>query len=439
MARRYLIVGMGAAGIAAAETIRSQDPGGEVLLVSEDPHGYYSRPGLAYYLTGELPEKALAPMTEGDFRRLNLRRLHARVTALHPEEHRVDLERGESLNYDRLLIATGSISAPPLLPGANLEGVIKLDNLDDARQILNGGRRARAAVVLGGGITALEIVEGLHARHLRTHYFIRRDRYWSNVLDETESRIVENRLQDEGVQIHYHTEAAEIVGKHGHVAGVLTQDGRQIDCGLVAIAIGVRPRKELAEAAGLQTDRGILVNKYLQTSDPDLFAAGDVAQVFDPFSGKAILDTLWGVAVAQGRAAGRSMADQATPYHKAVPLNVTRLAGLTTTIIGTVGRGRDEDLQGIARGDSETWRQLPDSLSAESEFDVNHLRLVVGERTVLGAVIMGDQRLSRPLHHLIAQQADITAIREKLLQPEASIGELIVGFWAEWRREHAAP
>jgi NAD(P)H-nitrite reductase large subunit len=292
--------------------------------------------------------------------------------------------------------------------------------------------------VLGGGITALEIVEGLHARRIRTHYFIRRDRYWSNVLDETESCIVEQRLQEEGIQIHYRTEAAEVVGRQGRVTGVLTQDGQQIDCGLVAIAIGVRPRQELAEAAGLTTDRGILANEYLQTSDPDVFAAGDVAQVFDPFSAKSVLDTLWNTAVAQGRAAGRNMAGQSTPYHKAVPVNVTRLAGLTTTIIGTVGRGRDDDLQGIARGDSETWRQLPDSMSAESQFDVNHVRLVVSERTLVGAVIMGDQALSRPLHHLIAQQADITPIRENILRPGARLGDLIVAFWTDWRKAHAA-
>ena len=193
---------MGAAGIAAAEAIRSHDAKGEILLASEDVHGYYSRPGLAYYLTGKVPEEMLHPLTEHDFHRLNLRRLQAYVTALHPEAHRVEVAQGKSLAYDRLLIATGSIATQPSLPGADLEGVVKLDNLDDARQILDRGRRARVAVVMGGGITALEIVEGLRALRIRTHYFIRRDRYWSNVLDETESRIVEHRLQEEGVQIH---------------------------------------------------------------------------------------------------------------------------------------------------------------------------------------------------------------------------------------------
>ncbi len=437
MAQRYLLVGTGAAGIAAAEAIRGLDPYGDILLLGEEPHGYYSRPGLAYHLTGEVPERMLFPFTAQDFDRLRLRRLHARVVALQPDLHEVTLDDGHRLPYDRLLLSTGSLAASPPVPGVDLDGVVKLDDLADARRILKGCRRGRTAVVVGGGITALEIVEGFRARHVRTHYFLRGERYWSNVLDEAESRIIERRLQQEGVHIHYHTELAEILGKRGRVAGAVTVEGRRIDCDMVAIAIGVRPRTELAEGAGLATERGILVDECLQTSAPDVFAAGDVAQVFDPFSGRAVLDTLWGVAVAQGRAAGRNMAGQITAYRKSVPFNVTRLAGLTTTLIGTVGRGRDEDLLGIARGDSETWRQLPDALVAQNAFDVNRLRILVGERSLLGAIVMGDQTLSQPLYHLVAGQADITPIRSQLLQPAARFGDLIAGFWAAWRERHA--
>jgi len=436
--RRYLIVGSGAAGIAAAEGIRSQDTTGDVTLIGEEAAGFYSRPGLAYYLTGEVPESQLHPFTDDDFSRLEVRRLHARATRLHPQAHQVELHDGARLPYDRLLIATGSQAIMPPVAGADLAGVVKLDNLDDARQIVKHSRKARAAVVVGGGITALELVEGLRARRVKTHYFLRRERYWSNVLDETESRIVEHRLQEEGVQLHYHTDLAEIVGQRGRVTGVLTQNGQPIRCDIVAIAIGVQPCKELADTAGLETDRGILVNEYLQTSAQDVFAAGDVAQAFDPFSGKAALDTLWGVAVAQGRVAGLNMAGQATPYRKEVPFNVTRLAGLTTTIIGTVSRGPDQDLVGIARGDSETWRQLPDAIAAQDDFEVNRLRILVGQQTLLGAIVMGDQTLSRSLHHLIARRADVTPIRDRLLQPGASLADLIADFWLEWSRKNAA-
>ena len=115
--------------------------------------------------------------------------------------------------------------------------------------------------------------------------------------------------------------------------------------------------------------------------------------------------------------------------------NVTRLAGLTTTIIGTVGRGRDADVVGIARGDSETWRQLPDSMVAQTGFEVNRLRLLVGEKTLLGAIVMGDQNLSFPLEKIISENVDISPIREKLLMPHAKVSELITEFWASRQQD----
>ena len=175
----------------------------------------------------------------------------------------------------------------------------------------------------------------------------------------------------------------------------------------------------------------------MQTSHEDIFAAGDVAQVLDPLTGRYNLDSLWTPARQQGHIAGLNMAGTQSTYYKAVPFNVTRLAGLTTTIIGTVGRGLDEDLVGIARGDSETWRQLPDAISAQKGFDVNRVRVLVGERRLLGAVVMGDQTLSQPLQQIIARQADITPIRDALLQPQADIPEIILDFWSRWRNEDA--
>lgn len=439
MGRRYLIVGLGAAGLAAAETIRGLDAAGEILLVSDDPHGYYSRPGLAYYLTGELAESWLAPFSGADFRRLGLRRLHARAVALHPQAQEVELEDGPRLPYDRLLLATGSRAVAAPMPGAGLQGVVKLDDMADAHEILRRCRRARAAVVVGGGITALELAEGLNARKVRTHYLLRHDRYWPVVLDELESRIVEERLHKEGIRIHHGTEVSEIVGQGGRVRGVVTTDGQRIACDVVAVAVGVRPRMELAASAGLRADRGILVDEYLQSSVPGVLAAGDVAQVFDPASGRAVLDTLWGIAVGQGRAAGRNMAGQPLPYRKPVPFNVTRLAGLTTTIIGAVGRGRDGDLPDIARGDSETWRHHPGVPAAQAAFEVNRVRVRVGERTLLGAIVMGDQALSRPLQELVARQADVSPIRDELLRPDVRLGEVIARFWSEGSWRDAAP
>ena len=427
---RYVVIGSGVAGIAAVESIRSVDHDGEIVLIGDDPYGFYSRPGLAYYLTGELHDQALFPRTANDFRKFRFQYVKEKATKILRAEHVLELANQSQVSYDRLLIAVGAQAVPLKVSGADLAGVLKLDHMEDAKRILKHARRGRTAIVMGGGITALELTEGLRSRGMNVHYLLRGDRYWSNVLDEHESHIIERRLQEEGVTLHYRAEAAELTGRNGNVSGVRLQNGQMLKCDLVAYAIGIRPRLDLAKQAGLAIDRGILVNEYLQTDDPDIFAAGDVAQVYDPMSGRAILDSLWNPARQQGHAAGLNMAGRKTPYIKSPPFNVTRLAGLTTTIIGTVGSGRDSDLVSIARGDSETWRQMPDCIVAQTGFEVNRLRLLIGEKTLLGAIVMGDQKLSLPLEKMISTKIDISPIREKLLMPDARIGDVIAEFWA---------
>jgi NAD(P)H-nitrite reductase large subunit len=434
---RYVIIGSGVAGYSAIEAIRSVDQAGEIVMVSNDPHGYYSRPGLAYYLTGELQDKTLYPRTAEDYKQLKFSFLKGRVTRILRSEYALEIDGKSRLTYDKLLIAVGARALPLEIPGAGFDGVVKLDHMTDAKNILKLAKSGKTAVVVGGGITALELAEGLLACGIHVHYLLRGDRYWSNVLDQHESKTVEDRLKAEGVELHYHAKLKEIVGKKNRVSGVRLEGGQTIKCDMVAYAIGIHPCMELVQETGLTLDRGILVDEHLQTNDPDIFAAGDVAQAFDPLSGRSVLDSLWNPARDQGKAAGLNMAGRKTAYLKSPPFNVTRLVGLTTTIIGTVGRGEDKDVTGIARGDSETWRDLPDAIEAQSGFDINHMRLLIGEKTLIGAVLMGDQKLSWPLQKMIAGGADISPIREKLMVPEAPIADLIADFWVTWRKQVA--
>ena len=437
---RYVLLGTGVAAIAAAEEIRARDPDGELNLVGDDPFGYYSRPGLAYYLTGELDEKLLYPYRKEDFLKLNLRFYRARAALILPAEKQVELDNGTRLPYDKLLIATGAGAMPLKIPGADLKGVQKLDHLADARALLADAKRGRTALVTGGGITALELAEGLAACGMKVHYVFRSARYWPGVLDELESGVIESLLAQEGITLHRKSEISEILGKKGKINAVRLADGRALKADLLAYAIGIAPRVSLAREAGLDCERGILVDEFMQTSQPDIYAAGDVAQVFDPASGKHLLDSLWNPAREQGRAAARNMTGHAESYCKPPVFNVTRLAGLTVTIIGAVappslsGRGAggegDPDLLGIARGDSETWRQVPDVIVAQGGFEVNRLRLMVGEKHVLGAIVMGDQKLSGPLQALVRQKTDITPIRAQLLAPNAPIADILAQFWS---------
>lgn len=290
-ASHYILVGTGVAAFAAAAAIRARDTLSDITLIGEEREGLYSRPGLAYLLNNEIPEDQLFQLPAGDLRRLHAKRIQGRVVGIDPEAHTVTLHNQAVLHYTRLLLATGAVAVRLNLPGAQLPGVFKLDNLEDARRLIKHARRSRKAVVIGGGITALEIAEGLLNRGMQTHYLMRAGRYWSGVLDPSESDIIEQRLSAAGLHIHPFTQIGEIVGRD-RLSAVRTSAGEVIKCDLLAVAIGIQPRKELAVAAGLQTDRGILVDESLQTSAADIFAAGDVAQVLDPVSGQTVLDSL---------------------------------------------------------------------------------------------------------------------------------------------------
>jgi len=431
--RRHVLIGGGPASIAAAEAIRAAAPDDEIVLVVADPHGYYSRPGLAYFITGELPERRLFPLAPR-LDDLGVAVLRDEAVALDPAGRRVTLASGRLLEYDRLLLATGSRAIRARIPGADLDGVVKLDDLDDARDLVRRSRSARAAVVAGGGITALEIVEGLRARGVLVHYFLRGERYWSNVLSENESRIIEEALVREGVSLHRFTELHGAVGRGGSLRAVRTRSGEEVACDILAVAVGVRPQIGLAVAAGLACDRGVLVDEHLRSSDPRVFAAGDIAEVLDRRTGLRAVDVLWNAAIRKGRIAGVNMAtDEAHVYDEGLPLNVTRLAGLHTTIIGTVGSGADADLQGLTRGDSQVWSELHEAAMVQAHRGEAHVRIALGEKAIAGAVVMGDQAVSRALQELVEGRVDLGSIAARLTAPGAPVIELVTGLWEEWR------
>ena len=199
------------------------------------------------------------------------------------------------------------------------------------------------------------------------------------------------------------------------------------------------PELNLAAASGLETVRGIRVDQFLATSAPDIYAAGDVAEVFDPVSGRWVVDSLWNPAREQGAVAGLNLAGERRPYHRRSALNITRLTGVTTTIIGRVGTGKgdDEDDLAIVRGESETWHQLPDAVICQNNFDINRLRVMVGETKLVGALLMGDQSVSRALEDLVTEEVDITPIRSALMTPGADLGSILFNYWQQWRQSNA--
>ena len=404
----------------------------------------YSRPGLAYVATGEIPPHQVIARTPEWYEQQRIERVQGEAVALDVKMKRVALADGRFFPYNRLLIATGARAVPPPYQGRELDGVVYLDTLDGTKQLLKKARRARRAVVIGGGITALEMVEGLAHQGVETHYFVRGSSLWSKVFNEAESAILEKKMRQHGVVIHYHTEVSAILGNwRGKVRAVRLRNGDEFKCDLFGVAIGVRPHLTWLKESPLQLDRAILVDDYLQTNVPDVYAAGDCAQVLDRWTGQYTLDVLWPSAVAEGRAAGVNMANGRVPYQKGTPFNVCLLFGLHITAIGQVNPSRDaadeaEEFQAISRGASEVWFTFPRHYSsAWSAKGPNTLRLVLDGDKLVGALIVGEQRTADALRDLIEHEADVTALKPFLQVESDLLKQEILNFWQHgtWRRE----
>lgn len=428
---RYVIVGNGAAGVTAAETIRQNDPFGEIVVLSAERYPMYSRPGLAYVLTGDIPPQQIFARTLDWYDDLAIQLRFGRVCALDTVAQQVYLEDGTAVTYDRLLIATGARAVPAPFPGNDLDGIVYLDSMDSTRHLLQKARRAKRAVVVGGGITALELAEGMARRGVETHYLVRRDRLWGRVFNQREAALLEHAIRHHGVQIHYNTEVASVQGNwRNKVTGVTLKQGEQMACQLVGVAIGVRPQIRFAHGTPLEIDRGILVNEYLETRVPNLFAAGDCAQIYDRWSGDYLLDSLWPSAVASGRVAGLNMAGGRQVYSKGVPFNACLLFGLHVTSIGQVNphsAGPDgvTHAQLLSRGASEVWFTFPRSYhSAWSEKGDSSLRLTFDGDRLAGAMIIGAQHSADNLRTVIESGVDASSLLPHVADRDALVAAI---------------
>lgn len=442
---RYVIVGNGAAGVTAAETIRLNDPLGEITIVGAEPYPMYSRPGLAYVFLNEIPQQQVMARQPEWYQQMRLNLLFGTAVSLDVNQQSVRLADGRILPYDRLLIATGARATPPPYAGSDLKGVHYLDTLDGAKELMRQAKRRRRAVVVGGGITALEMTEGLAHHGVDTHYCLRRDRLWGKVFNDTEAKILEKRIRQHHVTIHYNTEVVEIMGdRRGRVRAVRLKNGEEFKCNLVGMAIGVRPLLDLVKETPIETDRAILVDETMQSSARNVYAAGDCAQVYDPWVKKHMLDILWPSAVAEGYAAGLNMSGQRQVYKKGAPFNACLLFGLHISTMGQINPRRDEDdpdpeiHQYLSRGSSEVWYTYPRHYaSAWVEDGDNTLRLVLDGDYLVGALLVGEQTTADSLRYIIENR-----INFREAHPDLSIGGLALKrslrrFWSDLNQNQA--
>ena len=324
---RIVIVGGGAAGFAAAEMLRRVHFQGSIVMLSDDDAPPVDRPNLSKdYLAGNA-EEDWVPLRPDSFYAENGidLRLKTKVTGIDVPGRKVQLADGSTVAYDRLLLATGAEPVRLTIPGADQPHVHTLRSLGDCKAIIDNAKTARMAVVMGASFIGLEVAASLRARGLEVHVVAPDKRPMERVLGPQMGDFIRALHEEHGVVFHLEDMATAIDGKQ-----VKLKSGGTLEADLVVAGIGVRPRIALAEACGLAIDRGVTVNAYLQTSEPTIFAAGDIARWPDPHLGEMIRVEHWVVAERQGQTAALNMLGyretfDAVPFfwsqHYDIPIN----------------------------------------------------------------------------------------------------------------------
>ncbi len=322
-----VILGNGAAGATAARFARVADPSARITVVSDETTHPYSRPALMYVYTGQLTRAATRLYADDFWPRNRIDLVNDRATSLDTAGRRVTLAGAGSLDYDRLLIATGSLTAAPEWAGAGLAGVqgfVRLGDLDRMEREAAGVERA---VVIGGGLIGVELAEMLRVRGVAVTMLVREPTYYANVLPPEEGRLVEAEIRRHGVDLRTSVDVSGLTGGDGGVSAVVTSTG-DVPAQWVGIASGVKPDVELAAGAGLDVGRGIRVDRRLRAGAPDVYAAGDCAELREPPAGRAAIEALWYVAREQGAVAGQNMAGREVDYAPGVFYNSAKFFDL---------------------------------------------------------------------------------------------------------------
>ncbi len=400
--KRYLIIGNGASGTYAAETIRKTDTEGDITLLTNEPYPLYNRVALPPFLRDEARREKVFLRTPEQHEQKGIKLLcQTQITQVDPHARVATAADGQTFPYDRLLIATGGRPNPLPAPGAtpDLQGIYNFQYWDDATAIRERLNTARHSVVVGGSYIAYELAEAFRHHGLEVIWLIRGPRFLRRVLDEDGGALVDDIARTAGVQIHYGGEVKEVHSRDGQVCGITTTSGEHLSCDVIGVGLGVKMNVDFVQGTAITVRGGIVTNEYLETNERDVFAAGDVAEFFDVSIGLHNQMGTWNNSVSHGRIAGANMLGERKFYND-VPMYSTGLFDSRIRVMGLT----PENVP-----DLESW----ESLDAPNR---NYQRLFFKDGRLVGGCLIGDIRM---------QTRIIQTIQARQVIPEAERGGLL--------------
>jgi len=410
----YLIIGNSAGGIGAAEAIRETDKKNSITIVSDETYPAYSRPLISEYLACErtVEEMLFRPVAFYSQNNIDLM-LGKTVKSLDLLRRLVELNSGEKITWKKLLLSTGGIHIVPKMKGVNKKGVFKFLTLDDAKAIDKFLKDYSRAVVIGGGLIGVSVSEALTKRGVAVTIVEMKDRVLNIILDERASAIAGEVLAESGIRVIVNNTVSEVIGETA-VEGVVLDSGETIPCDLVVIAIGVLPRTELVLGTKIKVNRGIVVDRYMATSYPDVYSCGDVAEAYDFVFGTNRLTPIWPNAYIGGRVAGCNMAGAKTEYLGGTAMNSVNYFGLDITTAGIVNPLDGSNYEVITR-----------------DKDGIYQKVMLSNGLIAGMVFVKDIEKSGIIFGLMRERVDVSSFKQVLLTNDFGLAYMPQELWRE--------
>jgi NAD(P)H-nitrite reductase large subunit len=408
----YVLIGAGPAGVRAAEALRQEDPDASIVLVSGEAGEPYARMAIPYILSGRIQEEgAQQRKTAGHFASQNIRYLNNKALKVHatPSGGTVDLDDGSSLPYDRLLVATGSSPSLPPIPGTDMPGVVSCWTLEDARIIADKLKPGTRVIMLGAGFVAGVCMKSLVESGVNLSVIAgRAGQILRSMMTPVGSSMLQRWLEKNGVNVitKGRTERIEAGPR-------LVMDNQTIDADLIILATGVHPNLSFLDGTGAEIDQGVVINEFMETTVPCIYAAGDVAQGRDFSTGEWIVHALQPTATEHGRIAALNMSGKRVPYRGSLSMNVLDTVGLISYTFGL--------WQGKEGGDV---------VESIDEADYIYTRLCFDGDVLIGAISIGRAQHVGAIRGLIQTRRNLGEWKAKLMQNPQQIMEAFVALSA---------